>query len=81
MHKYMPEKPPISPTPENDAEKEMTPEQLEQEIEKCSAQIEDLLGRNAGNQTFQTVISKKINERAGYIMKRDEMLRKESGKN
>lgn len=66
--------------PEDNTEKEMTLEQLGQKIEECSAQIEDLLGRNAGNQTFQTAISRKINERAGYIMKRDEILQKGSEK-
>lgn len=76
----MPEKPPVPGVPESNTEKEMTVEQLKQRIEVCTAEINDLLERNQGKRTFETVLSRKINERAGYIMKRDELLQKGDGK-
>lgn len=72
----MPEKPPVPGVPEGDTEKEMTVEQLKQRIEVCTAEINDLLERNQGKRTFETALSRKINERAGYIMKRNELLQK-----
>lgn len=64
---------------------DMTPKQLEQKIEALRVEINDLLDRyNQATdpqaiQALQMLMSQKISERAGCIMRKDELGRKPAG--
>lgn len=75
----------LPPVPDEHPEKNMTLEQLEEKILALTAEINELLGRNAqatdrnAIKALQTMISKKLAERARYILRRGEVLMKDRG--